>query len=112
MGFTGSRIESAINGRENFLFPNSTVQGTGTDNTTVLTGGQSYGDFQNYFTSNYDYFDENFVLDATALKLREIALSYDFTGDAVKQMGINKLSVGVAARNLYTWLPKENRGYN
>lgn len=110
--FTGNSIESAINGREPFLFPNSTVQGSGTTNTTVLTGGTTYADYQTYFNSNYAYFDENFVLDATALKLRELALTYDFKNKALDAMGLSKLSIGIAGRNLYTWLPKENRQYN
>lgn len=110
--FTGSSVESAINGREPFLFPNSTIQGSGTTNTSVLTGGTTYADFQTYFTSNYAYFDENFILDATAIKLRELALTYDFKTKALDAMGLSKLSIGIAGRNLYTWLPKENRQYN
>jgi len=110
--FTGSSVESAVNGREAFLFPNSTIEGSGVTNTSVLTGGTSYADFQTYFTSNYASFDENFVLDATAVKLRELSLSYEFGTKAISQIGISRLSVGIAGRNLYTWLPKENRQYN
>jgi len=110
--FTGSSVESAINGREAFLFPNSTIQGSGTTNTSVLTAGPDYAAYQTYFTSNYASIDENFVLDATAVKLRELSLSYDFNKKVLDALGLSKLSAGIAGRNLYTWLPKENRQYN
>ncbi len=108
----GGTVESAINGREPFVFPNSTVQGSGVTNTTVLTGGASPAAFQSYVTDNYGYFDENFIIDATALKIREVALSYDLNQETLKQLGLNKLSLAIAGRNLYTFLPRANRSYN
>jgi len=108
----GGTVESAQNGRNSFLFPNSTVQGSNVTNTNVLTGGATAADFQSYVQSNYGYFDENFVLDATAVKLRELSLTYNVSSKLLEKTFINKLEVGVSGRNLYTWLPRENRGYN
>ncbi|MGX7668024.1 SusC/RagA family TonB-linked outer membrane protein [Flavobacterium pedocola] len=109
----GRTIESAQGGREPFLLPNSTVQGSGVTNTTVLSGGSgSYAGYQSYVTDNYGYFDENFVLDATAFKLREVSLSYDMPAKFISKLKLNRLNLGVSGRNLLTVLPKENRGYN
>lgn len=108
----GGTVESAQNGRQPFLFPNSTVQGTGVTNTTVLTGGNSPAAFQSYIQDNYEYFDENFVLDATAIKIREVSLNYDMPEKVLEKLPFKSLRLGVSGRNLYTFLPRENRGYN
>ncbi|WP_313803618.1 SusC/RagA family TonB-linked outer membrane protein [Flavobacterium sp.] len=109
----GRTIESAQNGREPFVMPNSTVQGSGTTNTSVLSGGSgSYAGYQSYVTDNYGFFDENFVLDATAFKLREVSLTYDLPTAFISKLKLNRLNIGVSGRNLLTVLPKENRGYN
>lgn len=108
----GRSIESAEQGRKAFLLPNSTVEGSNTTNTTVLTGGKNYSDFQDYVKDNYDYFSENFIFDATAFKLREVALNYDFSQKIISKIGLNKMAVGVSGRNLITVLPKSNRNYN
>jgi len=110
--FIGASVESAVNGRKPFILPNSTVQGSGVTNTTVLTGGNTAASFQNYFADVYRSIDENFVFDATAIKIREVALSYSFNQNVLDKIGLTKLNVGIAGRNLYTFLPKENRGYN
>jgi len=108
----GGTVESAQTGREAFLFPNSTIEGSGVTNTSVLTGGSTPAQYQSYVQRNYGYFDENFVLDATAVKLREVSLTYDLPTKLLKNTFVNKLQVGASGRNLYTWLPRENRGYN
>lgn len=113
----GGTIESAQNGREPFLFPNSVVEtapnsGVYVPNTNVLTGGSTPASFQNYIQNNYSGIDENFVYDATALKLREVSLNYDFPSKVLKNSFLTGLSLGVSGRNLFTVLPKANRGYN
>ncbi len=112
--FTGMSIESAEGGREAFLFPNSVVEtsagsGTFVANTNVLTGGNSAASFQNYFADNYRSFAENFVYDATALKLREVSLNYSLPAKMLEKLPLNKVTLGVSGRNLFMYLPKENR---
>ena len=105
----GSDIVTAQNGREPFIFPNSVIEtspGVFTPNTTVTTSGG-----QDYYTGIYREIDENFVLDATAFKCREIALSYTFPNKMLKNSFIDGLSVGLNARNVFMILPKENRNY-
>lgn len=66
---------------------------------------------QSYFGgSRYNTVADNFVLDATAFKVREISLSYTFpnslTGDKIKN-----LTIGVHARNPFYKFADENKGY-
>ena len=108
----GGTVESAQNGRKAFLFPNSTIQGSGVTNTSVLTGGSTPASYQSYIQDNYESFDENFVLDATALKIREVSLNYDLASKHLENTLIESVRIGLSGRNLYTFLPRENRGYN
>lgn len=105
----GSDIVTAQNGRDPFIFPNSVIEtspGVYTQNTSVTTSGG-----QDYYTGIYREIDENFVIDATAFKCREIALSYAFSSKALKNTFIEGLSIGLNARNVFMVLPKENRNY-
>lgn len=105
----GSDIVTAQNGREPFIFPNSVIEsspGVYTQNTNITTSGG-----QDYFTGIYREIDENFVLDATAFKCREIALSYSFSKTVLESLRIDGLSIGLNARNLFMILPKQNRNY-
>ncbi|MEM5565309.1 SusC/RagA family TonB-linked outer membrane protein [Psychroserpens sp. AS72] len=114
----GRSFITAENGRGHFIFPNSTVIGSGTTNTTVLTGPSyggptAYAQYQSFVQSgDFTGVDENFVLDATALKLREVALSYALPSKVLENTFIQGLSIGISGRNLLVVLPKENRGYN
>ena len=117
LAWTGNLIESAENGRSGgFIFPNSVVDdGTGNfiPNTNVVTGGNSYASYQSYFSNdNYNNNAENSILDGTALKLREVALSYSFPKQMIERMGLSDLTLGVNGRNLFMWLPKENKYYS
>ena len=105
----GSDIVTAENGRDPFIFPNSVIEtspGVFAQNNSVTTSGG-----QDYYTGIYREIDENFVIDATAFKCREIALSYAFSNKALKNTFINGLSIGLNARNVFMVLPKANRNY-
>ncbi|NHN26053.1 SusC/RagA family TonB-linked outer membrane protein [Flavobacterium jejuense] len=113
----GRSYVTAENGRGYFIFPNSTIEGSGVTNTTVLTGpsfsGPSpYAKYQDYIQSNYTTVDENFIVDATAFKVREVSLSYSLPSKFLKDGFINACTFGISGRNLLVILPKENRGYN
>ncbi|MEZ4803235.1 MAG: SusC/RagA family TonB-linked outer membrane protein [Gelidibacter sp.] len=114
----GRSFLTAENGRGYFIFPNSTVEGSGVTNTSVLTGPSyssvsEYAAYQNFIQDGaFLGVDENFVIDATALKIREIALSYSLSGPVLDNLFLNEVVLGVSGRNLITVLPKENRGYH
>lgn len=117
LAWTGNLIESAENGRAGgFIMPNSSFDSDGDgvyeENTSLVTGGNSYASYQNYFGNDYNNNNvENNILDATAFKVREISLSYALPSRFLNNTGITALSFGVNARNVFMWLPKENKYY-
>jgi TonB-linked SusC/RagA family outer membrane protein len=115
LSWTGQLIESAEN-RSGFIMPNSSVLNADTGlydaNTSVVTGGGSVTNLINYYGSYYSVTGENLVIDATAFKLRELALSYSVPESFLAKTSLSSVTFGVQARNLFTWLPKENRFYN
>ena len=108
-------IESAENGRAGgFIYPNSVYEsapGVYTQNTNIVTGGNSYTSYQTYFSDEYRATGENFVIDATAFKVRELALNYSLPKTYIEKTGLSELSFGVNARNPFMVLPKGNRNY-
>ena len=106
LSFTGLSERTASAGRQPFVFPNSAYSdGAGgfTANNDRLTAGGG-----NAFWDEYGTIKENFVSDATTLKLREVSLSYDFSNDFTSKIGIQSMNVGVFGRNLLTLRPKDN----
>lgn len=109
MEFTGRSLASVSANRQDFVFPNSvfeTSPGSGvfTENTTIpVTDGR-----QDFWTNTYNEIKENYVKDATALKIREISLSYELPSSLIKDSVVNAVRIGIIGRNLLTWLPKEN----
>ena len=106
MEFTGLTQHSASSGRGPFVFPNSSYQdasGNYVANTNRLTTGGG-----NDFWDAYNNVAENYVTDATTLKLREVALTYSFNRGLLDQLKIDDLSLGLFGRNLVTWRPEDN----
>ncbi|PWH83406.1 SusC/RagA family TonB-linked outer membrane protein [Algibacter marinivivus] len=108
MEFTGRSQESVSANRQDFVWPNSVVEtspGVFAENTNIpITDG-----LQDFWTNTYNEIKENYVRDATAVKLREISLSYNLPQKFLDKIAVRKLTVGIIGRNLFTWLPKENR---
>lgn len=109
MEFTGRSQESVSSNRQDFVWPNSVIDngdGTYTENTSMTITGGVMGFWQN----RYNEIKENYVRDATAFKIREVALSYNLPSSILsKTKVIQKATVGFVARNLWTSLPEENR---
>ena len=83
------------------IYQNNLTAGT-TDPQTAL---------ENYFGgSRYNQVADNFVLDATAFKVREISLSYSFSKEMLGDH-INDLTIGLHARNPFYKFADENKGY-
>ncbi len=117
LSWSGHLYESAANGRTGFIFPNSSIPdpanpGSYIANNNVVTGGTTYNTYLQYFQDEYAETAENFVLDATAFKVRELSLSYTFKTEMIERAGMTALRVGVNARNPFMVLPKENRDYS
>jgi len=112
LSYQGRTIESAEGGRRPFLYPNSTIDGSGVTNTSVLTGSSNANGAMRYYQNNYDFFDENFIVDASAFKLREVSLNYDLPSKFASSLNMSRFTIGASARNILTILPKDNRDYN
>ena len=117
LSWSGHLYESATNGRTGFIFPNSSIPDPNNAdqyiaNNSVVTGGTTYNSYLQYFQDEYAETAENFVLDATAFKVREISLSYSFKKELIERAKITSLRVGVNARNPFMVLPEENRDYS
>ncbi|MRM83789.1 SusC/RagA family TonB-linked outer membrane protein [Riemerella anatipestifer] len=118
MAFNGGLYESGQFDRNQggFVMPNSSykdpVSGAYTPNTTVKTGGNSYADVSTYYSSIYNRIGENFIIDATALKVRELSLSYTLPKELVKNSGLREVTFGLHARNPFIKLAKDNLNYN
>ncbi len=106
MEFTGLTQHSATAGRQPFVFPNSSyMDGSGNyvANTDRLTSGGG-----NAFWDKYNEVKENYVFDASYIKIREISLSYDFDKNWISSSGLSGLSIGIYTRNPFTFRPKAN----
>jgi TonB-linked SusC/RagA family outer membrane protein len=107
MEFTGRSLESVSANRQDFVIPNSVIEvsdGVYVENTNIpVSGGR-----QSYWTDVYNDVKENYVRDATAFKIRELALTYTLPSSLLSRTPLRKLTVGFIARNLYTLLPAEN----
>jgi hypothetical protein len=108
MEFTGRSMASVSANRQDFVIPNSVIEtspGVYVENTNI----QVQGGRQSYWTNIYNDVKENYVKDATALKFRELTVSYEIPKKYIQKLSLNKVTIGFIGRNLMTWLPEENR---
>lgn len=108
MEFTGRSIASVSANRQDFVIPNSVIEtspGVYVENTNI----QVRGGRQSYWTDVYNDVKSNYVKDATALKMRELAVNYELPANLLTKTPLKKVTVGFIGRNLLTWLPAENR---
>lgn len=127
LAFSGQLEESAAFDRtQPYIIPNSVyLQGgsyvantnvpiyANTFNNPVSTSYNPVLGLSEYFGgASYNTVGENFVLDATAFKIREIGLSYTFDRKLLGNSKINQLVIGVQARNPFIKFAKENRNYD
>ncbi|MEO8515955.1 MAG: SusC/RagA family TonB-linked outer membrane protein [Flavobacterium sp.] len=121
--WSGHLVESADFDRDNgFVYPNSSVQTapgsgiyTANDGSVVplVTSAVGYA----AGTGVIDYYGavsrvgEFNLIDGTALKIREIALSYGLPSKITDKLHIASLRFGINARNPFIVLAKNNKGY-
>jgi TonB-linked SusC/RagA family outer membrane protein len=111
MEFTGRSMESASANRQDFVFPNSVIN-TGTEAAPVYTPNTNItvtAGNQDFWNGTYNDIKENYVKDATSLKLRELSFGYELPTKYLKGTYFTKLNFALVGRNLLTWLPTENR---
>lgn len=105
MEFTGRSLESVSSNRQDFVWPNSVIK-TGENQYVENTDLQITDGNMQFWQNRYNEIKENYVRDASALKIRELALTYTLPKTITNQWGfLQTLSFGIISRNLYTWLP-------
>lgn len=112
--FSGSTLHSVTSGREPFVFPNSsyivtpataTTPAVYAANTNITTADGGY----NFWTGSYNAIKENYVVDASTFKLREVALTYDLPAKYLDRTPISSISFGVVARNILMLRSAQNK---
>jgi outer membrane receptor protein involved in Fe transport len=107
MAFTGVSAVTTVSGRQRFIFPNSVLKqadGKYTPNTTVAVDNAASG--SGFFASTYTTVGSPFITSSDFWKIREVSISYSVPLRNTKV--IKKVSIGLVARNLFTFLPKDN----
>ncbi|MCO5247402.1 MAG: SusC/RagA family TonB-linked outer membrane protein [Chitinophagales bacterium] len=101
--FNGTSLSSLLNDRQPYIIPNSVIDnGDGTYSENTVPATNIYDIVSNIAPNKVN------MLDASYIKLREVSLSYTFGDRFFKNTPLTSISLGVVARNLMFWLPKEN----
>ncbi|WP_179222988.1 SusC/RagA family TonB-linked outer membrane protein [Pontibacter ummariensis] len=105
--FTGSSKETAQYGRQPFVYPNSVVEtspGVFKPNTDIKTKDGGF----DYWYGQYNAVAENNVIDASYVKLREAALTYNLPTSLIAKTPFGRATVAFVGRNLLLFVPEEN----
>ena len=113
LDFTGISAHSAMNGRQDFVIPNS-VYNAGTaanpnyvPNTNIVTkGGAWYAWTQSPMVSSHSMI--TYLTSAAFWKLREVSLNYEVPVKNILGGSIKGFQVGLIGRNLLMLRPKTN----
>lgn len=114
--WNGHLEESANFDRDlGFIYPGSVMEsapgsGVYVPNTTPSAAGYGGNGVINYYGLLANT-GENNVIDASAFRCREIALSYSFPDKYLDRTGLTSLRIGVNARNPFIILPSGNKNY-
>ena len=101
--FNGTSEETAENGRDPYIFPNSVYYDENdklVENTSVPFLPQDYFPALPYGQN---------VIDASYVKLREASLSYRIPKKNLDRTPFGEITVGIFGNNLFLWTPAENR---
>ena len=108
MGWVGSGPYTIQNDRRPFVIPNSVVQnadGTYRENTVPVRNGSSIG-LHTYYGDKM--FGDEFIIDRSYLKIREIALGYQLPATICQKMKVKSIALRLAVNGILMWTPKEN----
>ncbi len=108
MGWTGSGPETVFNDRNPFVVPNSVQQladGSYVENSTPV----ATADLHTFYSEGAFERAENFLLDRSYLKLRDVRLTYELPSKMVSRIKLSSIRVSLIASNILLWTPTENR---
>jgi hypothetical protein len=115
MAFTGNSITTLYNNRYTYIVPNSVNQVLDAngkvvgyaENTTPIQS-TVVGNGSETLANGFDYNISDYMLERTALKLRNVTISYDLPSKWLSKIYVKGLRVSLVGTNLLTWTPKEN----
>lgn len=104
LAFDGNSPLTVYNDRQPFVVPNSVkvVSGQYVENDIPILGTAMYS-YYNHSTNTLMY--ENFVLDKTYIKLRELTVSYSIPRSILGKTPFKELVISAIGRNLLMWTP-------
>jgi hypothetical protein len=107
--FVGNIVQTTYNSRRTFIIPNSVIEdpdneGSYIENTTPI----SKEDMDDYFANGADKLDESFLIPRSFVKLRRVALTYNFPNELLNKTPFKAASLTAYGNNLFLWTPAEN----
>ncbi|MFN8208718.1 MAG: SusC/RagA family TonB-linked outer membrane protein [Bacteroidales bacterium] len=110
--FVGNATNTLYNYRQPFIVPNSVMQVLDEDGNPFYAPNNipvDINNFCNYFNQqNNTPIEQDFVIDRTYVKLREMTLSYSVPKKLFEKAYIEGIELGLYGRNLLVWTPAEN----
>jgi hypothetical protein len=103
--FVGTDPRTLYNDRTPFVVPGSVIIGP---DGKYITNTKPVQNAENYWTAFSSPTAMEHLVDASFIKLRELALTYRLPANLFKSKGIKSIVVGVSGRNLWIKTPKEN----
>lgn len=101
--FTGGDLDTAgFDRTQGYVVPGVTP--TGDVNTTPAFNTVGTVGVLNYFTTTHRAVGEANIIDAAALKIRELSLSYSLPKKLIEKAGLETFRIGVQARNPFVFL--------
>jgi TonB-linked SusC/RagA family outer membrane protein len=107
LAFTGNSIQTTYNDRKPFIVPNSVNElsdGSYVPNTTPVHPA----DFYTYFGDGETKLNENFLIDRSFVKLRNVSLSYQLPERWLGDGFFKSINVSVYGNNLLIYTPADN----
>ena len=119
--FTGNGIETTYNNRNGFVIPNSVtevISGSGAatyiENSTPINtfapiAPQKIGVVTDFYNAAVNQtIAQEFLVDKTFVRLRDISLTYNISSKFAKRVGLVNASLSVYGTNLFLWTPAKN----
>ena len=107
MHWTGAGPETVYNDRQPFIIPNSVVlvDGEYVENTTPVAST----DLHTFYSAGGFEQTDNFFIDRSYLKLRNVVLAYNLPTRVAQRIGMANVKVTLVADNILLWTPAENQ---
>jgi TonB-linked SusC/RagA family outer membrane protein len=103
MDFTGTSVETTDGGREDRVWANSVYLNS--QGQYVTNTDRKY-DVYNYYTNKIP--DGRHLVDASYIKLRQVALTYRIPTKALSKTPFGDITISIYGNNLLIWTPKSN----